>query len=488
MAISSDKLNIGVIDLPEKIDPSELYSANEYRIAYNLLSSLFYLGPNDRYYSYLLSNWHADRDKKTLVLTLKKSLKFSNGDPLTIDDVIFSLKRQVIKGGSHNKLASKLVGGDLLKKIEQDISGIKKLNELNLELTFKSFSDVVFYIFTMPDTGILSKKQVDKNLNVTDWSFSSGPYHIKSKTEKKMILVKNKYHSLSETDFEFHFFKYDHEAKIVNDLLEGKIDYTFQKMFSKPEIYEKLENAKNIRISEGKITAVQEIDLNFTNYPFSDINFRQALYKEIMGHDLRPLKNDKYFVKADQYLFPHHIGRLSAEQVTSKMNSYKNLKKKYDVDKTFKYYSSNSLLPGSVKNFILAFLDKHGISIKEEPYQGYKHVRENWSEVSFFAAQMFMNDKELQQSIGYSVNMGWVFDKSQSKIKELNDKLFGAHDDKEKSILINKIADLIMEDSTIIPLYYMVSHDFMNKKIILNQDFGYFDTPKLWNFRYATKQ
>ena len=480
-------IKVGLVDFPENIDTSSIKSANEYRISYNLVSSLFYLGSNDRYYSYLLTDWYADHEKKTLSLTLKKNLKFSNGDPLTADDVIFSLKRQIVRGSAHAKLSKKIVGADDVSSMSDNVDGIQRIDKYNLKIKFNSFSDIVFYIFTMPETGIISPKQVNKKLDIVDWSFSSGPYYVQNETKGKMILSPNQYHSLIKTSMKFELIKYKNERDVAKDLVLGKIYYTFLKLFSDPSIYSSLDSADNISMSEGKITAVQEIALNIKNSPFNDIKTRQAIYKKIQLEDFRPLKNDKYFVKADQYFFPHHQGRLSQSQITSIMSKFPETITKRSENRKLKYFASESLLPKRAQTYFVNFLKELGVKIELDEFQGYKHLGENWKDVAFLPSQMFMNDKEVQQSIEYSVNLGWVFDKNQNKIKELNDKLFGTSSRDEKSKLVNQIAGLILEDATVIPLYFIVSHDFINKKLQLIQDFGYFDTPKLWNFRYTEK-
>lgn len=487
-AMSENIVKIGVIDLPQKLDTSNIRSANDYRIAHNLTSSLFYLGKNDRYYSYLLNNWNVNRDKNTLELFLKDDIFFSDGSPITSQDIAFTLKRQILKGTSHTKLKSKIYDGDKLHSIEQNINGIDVKDTKSLVLKFNSLTDVVFYVLTMPDLGIISKKQINKQLEITNWKISSGPYYLSKSTKKALILKPNIHHPLVQTSLQFNIIKYKDEADIVDDLVSEKIDYTFLKMFSNPDLYKKIESSPNLFISEGKVTAAQHVLFNISKKPFSDIMFRQAFYKKFIKMDLRPLKNNKYFLQANQFLFPHHLGRLTDSEINKQVEKFPDLKSQYKSTEDFQLVYAPFMLPEPIKNKFVQTLTKLGLHIKTIPYIDRDQRKRLWGKSPFYATQMFMNDKEIQQSIEYHVNLKFIFDKHQNQIADLNEQLFQEKNPQLKFTLIQKMARLFLDDATIIPMYYIVSHDFINKKFSLNYDYGYFDTPKLWNFRLANKQ
>lgn len=78
---------------------------------------------------YLLENWQAAEDLKTWDLNLRKGIMFNNGDPLTADDVVFSMKQWLDKDvGSSIK---GLMGAYL------DTTGIEKTGDHRIRLHLK---------------------------------------------------------------------------------------------------------------------------------------------------------------------------------------------------------------------------------------------------------------------------------------------------------------------------------------------------------------
>lgn len=145
--------------------------------------------PTDGLCSYTMS-----KDNKVMTLKLKqKDAKFSNGDPLTVDDIVFSFKRlQGVKGNPSFYL---------------DGVTVKKVDDETITLSSKTPNPALPYILPNSNLGILNSKVVKKNGGTTnkkdkaeqflnEHSQGSGPYMVDSyNAESQVVLKLNKHYN-----------------------------------------------------------------------------------------------------------------------------------------------------------------------------------------------------------------------------------------------------------------------------------------------------
>ncbi|MHB8189077.1 MAG: ABC transporter substrate-binding protein [Ferrimicrobium sp.] len=70
-------------------------------VDYNVLQHLVELAPNGMIIPVLASSWKVSSANKVYTFTIRKGVKFSNGNPLTPADVVFSLKRVYAPGSTY---------------------------------------------------------------------------------------------------------------------------------------------------------------------------------------------------------------------------------------------------------------------------------------------------------------------------------------------------------------------------------------------------
>lgn len=132
-------------------------------------------------------------DNKTLTLTMQGNHTFSDGTPVTADDVVFSLQRVQGIGGNPAFL---LDGVTVTKKDDQTIV-----------LTSKESNPQLPYILPNPSLGIVNKKAVEANGGTADANdkaenflnstgAGSGPYTIESfDVQSKVVLKTNEHYA-----------------------------------------------------------------------------------------------------------------------------------------------------------------------------------------------------------------------------------------------------------------------------------------------------
>ena len=106
----------------------------------------------------IYSNWTISADGLTYTATMKEGIKFSDGTPLTVDDIIFSYHSQF-----DEDLGAPQVSGFL--DYFNNTGNIKKIDAKTVELTLVKYYP---YVGGIIDTYVLKKAQMDL-IDVADW-------------------------------------------------------------------------------------------------------------------------------------------------------------------------------------------------------------------------------------------------------------------------------------------------------------------------------
>lgn len=131
----------------------------------------------------LAESWEISDDNLTYTFHLRQGVKFSNGDPVTAEDVKFSLDRMIDKEVQ--------VGWNFLMG---NIEGFEIIDDQTVAMNMKQVDASVIYTLTIPAGGIVSKKAFEA---MGDEAFranpvGSGPFMLKEfKTGEGMTLVRN---------------------------------------------------------------------------------------------------------------------------------------------------------------------------------------------------------------------------------------------------------------------------------------------------------
>ena len=142
-------------------------------------------------------SWEVMQDGKTWIFHIRKGMKFANGDPLTADDVVFSLKRVLQLRKPPVWLFTDVLGltEDSIEKVDDYTVKVKVAKKLA--------PNIVLSVLSGSWGGIVNKKEVLKheknsdlgNVWLTDHSAGAGPYVLKTwKRNNMVVLEANKYY------------------------------------------------------------------------------------------------------------------------------------------------------------------------------------------------------------------------------------------------------------------------------------------------------
>ncbi|WP_441357045.1 ABC transporter substrate-binding protein, partial [Agrococcus casei] len=141
-----------------------------------------------------VTSYEMSEDNKVMTLTMvQDDAKFSNGDPVTVDDIVFSFQRlQGVKGNPSFYL---------------DGVTVEKVDDQTLTLTSETPNPALPFILPNSNLGILNQEVVEANGGTTDEtddaeqflnneSQGSGPYMIETYSpDSQVVLVANEHYN-----------------------------------------------------------------------------------------------------------------------------------------------------------------------------------------------------------------------------------------------------------------------------------------------------
>ena len=222
--------------------------------------------------------------------TLRQGVKFSDGSPLTADDVVFSITRAMSRTSNYQVFT-------------QGIDRVVKVNDSTVDFMLKGPNPVLLNQLT--ELRIMSKAWAEKNrstepkdIRTKDETFAhrnamgSGPFMVKEwQPDQRLVLVKNpNYWGNQPTNVtEIIYTPIKAEATRIAALLSGEVDFVLD---PSPQDLPRLRNNANLKVVDG--VEARTIFLGMDQHrdelpgsnvkgknPLKDLRVRKALYQAI---------------------------------------------------------------------------------------------------------------------------------------------------------------------------------------------------------------
>lgn len=184
------------------LDPAAMTGNEVVGIVVNLYDSLVELDPNTltNVKPALAKSWDISPDGKTLTFHLRDNVTFHSGNPLTAEDVVWSMRRLL-----HLNLAQASVWksyGFSKKNIDQQI---KALDDYTVQLTLPKANDpqlVIYSLGALGNLGVLDRKTVLSREVNNDWGnrwlttneAGSGPFMLETWQAKDVLRMQRNPH------------------------------------------------------------------------------------------------------------------------------------------------------------------------------------------------------------------------------------------------------------------------------------------------------
>ena len=259
VAVSADGTSL------DPIDYNDVFSEN---ILKQIFDTLLDKAPNGDLVNGLAESLERP-DNKTLVIKIREGVKFSNGDPLTVEDVIFSLKR----------VAECDQFGYIFKNIDTD--NLRKIDDTTLEIKLKEPDATILEALAHPASSIISQKDLEeKGENFRENPIGTGPFVLNKWTKLDSVTFKrNENYWGDKPSIENLVFKVIPEAsQRIIELESGGVDMAFQ---IAPNDIKKVEENPDLKLDRKLDNSVHFVSFNTVKPPFDNINARLAMTKAI---------------------------------------------------------------------------------------------------------------------------------------------------------------------------------------------------------------
>ena len=248
---------------PDQLDPQKTSAYYSFEVLENVFDTLVEPDADLKMQPSLATKWTTSKDQLTWTFTLHDGVKFSDGEPLTAQDVVYSFNR-IIKGklNSAYKFAT-------VKKISapDDTTVVFQLTDPtpNLLADVGGFKGV----------GIVEKKNVTSG-DIKTAPVGSGPFKVASYSSgDKIELVRNdKYwgDKPSLAGVTYTFVK-DPTVALQN-LQSGEVDWTDN---LPPQQVSSLKKSSDVKVETSPSTDYWYMALNEARKPFDNVDVRRAV-------------------------------------------------------------------------------------------------------------------------------------------------------------------------------------------------------------------
>lgn len=264
--------NIGTIDPAKVIDETEIIAA------VNMYEPLVYPERTDGSMEpvpYLASDFEVSEDGLEYTFHLQEDVTFHSGNPLTAEDVVYSMERMTAIGGGNSWLWEGLFKEDSVVAVDEHTV------VFTLEEPFAPFLSSLLLLFIV-DSETLKANEQDGDygqayLETND--AGSGPYTLGAWGREEAInfVAYDNYwqgwedNQIKEINMQF----ISEEATTKSLLVSGQADMAHR--YLNPSTYEEFKNTDGIEVPEDPSAMVLEMPMNTQKAPTDDINVRKAI-------------------------------------------------------------------------------------------------------------------------------------------------------------------------------------------------------------------
>ena len=275
----------GISDL-DTLDPPRLVNSQAVFVAGLLLGGLVKLDAELKVVPDA-ATWTVSDDGLRYTFKLRDGLYFSDGTPVTSDDVVFSLTRALDPaiGSSTGPfyLANILGADDLVEGKVKELAGVKAVDPQTLQITIQQPSAFFLSQLTFASGYIVSRKQVQAN--PATWAekpAGTGPFLLKEWMRGQgLVLAPNpNYYGapLKVTEVQLPFFE-DSDAAF-QAYRAGDLEVMGSQQNGVPAArISEVRDLPDLRTASGFV--VRYVGFNNTLKPFNDVRVRQAFARSI---------------------------------------------------------------------------------------------------------------------------------------------------------------------------------------------------------------
>lgn len=250
---------------PKSLDPHTFNEFPTLGITEHIFNTLVTLDDNGTPVPELAENF-IYLSPTEILFTIRKNVKFHNGDTLTTDDVIFSLERMMEKPGS--------------RVILKDIKSVAKTSDNKVLITLHEPSAPFLANLTLPIAAIMNKNYVLAGNNVALHPIGTGPYMVTNWGDGDKIVMSSfkDYFKGTPKNSGLIFKIITENTSRLAALETGEVDIIYA---ISPIDFQIVEKNPNLNLLHKTTTTTELMVLNVQKDGLDNKNIRKAIHMAI---------------------------------------------------------------------------------------------------------------------------------------------------------------------------------------------------------------
>ncbi len=470
------------------LDPSFLRYTTEYHYLQSLMINLVEIDGKENYKNQLAESIEKSSDGSEFRIKIKEAY-FSNGDRITIEDVVKSIKRAIILGTPHFKGADVFRDADKLKSIDDEIAGVQVVSKSELILRFNHSTKEALYYLQLTDLGILHSSQYKKDrLQVKDWTeVTSGPYRAKIEDGKMAFVANQAALNYSEDMPQKIFFQSTSDIEELSKKIQaGDLHLGELRPMVYLKLQEKVKNIDGFKLFGSKNDGITALSLNAKSKVFKNESTRRWVLKRVLDSYEVPESTKGISEKAYQFFLPQAKGYVANAKIYELLENVDTQKVPDELKDGFSIETvtgmENYLLPGLERS--LSDILGVNVSLKADMNGAeYENVLKTQKHEAL-TITISMSYKVLGETLNFQyLNETPFFQDPTGRVKELLKKYQSLDEPDQESLVIKDILKQMTLDAECIPLYYVSMPTFFRSDKIEVSDIYLDEAIQFWRIR-----
>ena len=252
------------------LDPIYAYDFTTNPVVNQITEALLRFDVNNQLQPLLASSWEAT-DDVTYVYQIRDDVNFSDGTPMTMDDVLFSLGRNMDPEA-----------GSYLSWLFDNVESLEQTGDWELTVHLKEPSATWQYVLGTTAGHIVSKAYYEAHEadfgTAEGGLLGTGPYVFDSWTSGQEVVLKksdNYWNKEQEITLDTLVYKIiQDDTTRVMALTTGEVDFTTS---TPADMLDTLTANENLEVQDVALAGVTFLAFNTARAPFDDVNVRRAI-------------------------------------------------------------------------------------------------------------------------------------------------------------------------------------------------------------------
>ena len=466
----SETLQVAITSQPQTLDPRFATDANGQYITGLLFSSFVLIGPKLKPVNDAAQNW--TYNNLTYTFNLHKNLNFSNGSPVTKEDILFSLEEYTTKGPFKSTL-------NFIKEFKVD----NKDGLIQVQLILSKFRPS-FSLFTdISVIKILPKAIVTKHGNdFSEHLIGSGHFSIEGRSSNEIRLKARKQHHIAVPKVKNVVFKViRNENTLYFRALKEELDIIQSEMPAHK--IKEFANNKSFQIFKYPGLKVSYLLLNLKDLILSKLSIRRAISTALNRDEIIQFKLSGMGKAATSLLTPDNpFFHKKIKPLQYNLKASQKVFSKLKPKPALLLKTSNKPSSVEIGKVIINQLQKAGLntnlqSFEWATYYGdiqagrFQMAMMTW--VGVLSPEIYKIALHSLETPPKGRNRGFYKNISLDKLLELGSQV---EDFQKRQSIYQKVQEIIIDDLPIIPLWYHTDVSIVHKRVTnyqpsLNGDF-----------------